>query len=86
MTEVNLYLDCKGKKIKTYQFEEDINNIDCARILLIKYIEPFYLSSKYHINITNRYGDDKNSTISLFIDNNKELNREFTLNKILGND
>jgi hypothetical protein len=85
MTEVNLYLECKEKKLKTYQFEEDVNNIDNARMLLIKYINPFYLSSRYRIIVSNRYLDDGNKyfEISLFFDKNTELNREFLLKELL---
>jgi hypothetical protein len=38
MTEVNLYLETKDRKLKTYQFEEDVKNIDMARTLLFKYL------------------------------------------------
>ena len=38
MTEVNLYLESKDRKLKTYQFVEDVTNIDTARTLLFKYI------------------------------------------------
>lgn len=88
MTEVNLYLECKERKLKTYQFEEDVNNIDNARMLLIKYINPFYLSSRYRITVSNGYLDDDNKyfEISIFFDKNIELNREFLLNNILKND
>ena len=85
MTEVNLYLEYKEKKLKTYQFEEDVNNIDNARMLLIKYINPFYLSSRYRITVSNRYLDDGNKyfEISLYFDKNTELNREFLLKELL---
>jgi hypothetical protein len=49
MTEVNLYLENKDKKLKTYHFEEDVTNIDTARMLLFKYVNSFYLNSKYRI-------------------------------------
>ena len=85
MTEVNLYLECKERKLKTYQFEEDVNNIDNARMLLIKYINPFYLSSRYRITVSNGYLDDDNKyfEISIFFDKNTELNREFLLKELL---
>lgn len=84
MTEVNLYLENRQKKLVTYQFEEDVTNIDNARVLLIKYINPFYLSSKYNITVSNRYIDDKKySEISVIFDKNTELNREFLLKELL---
>ena len=84
MTEVNLYLENKERKLKTYQFEEDVTNIDTARMLLIKYVNPFYLSSKYKITVSNRYLDNvKYSEICVFFDPNIELNREFLLRELL---
>jgi hypothetical protein len=55
MTEVNLYLENKDRKLKTYHFEEDVKNIDTARSLLFKYINPFYLSSRYKITVKDRF-------------------------------
>ena len=84
MTEVNLYLENKSKKLKTYQFEEDVTNIDNARILLIKYINPFYLQSKYRITVSNHYYDgSKISEISMIFDQSTELNREFLIKELL---
>lgn len=84
MTEVNLYLENKERKLKTYQFEEDVTNIDTARMLLIKYVNPFYLSSKYKITVSNRYLDNvKYSEMCVFFDPNIELNREFLLRELL---
>lgn len=87
MTEVNLYLENKNKKLKTYYFNEDVTNIDTARILLCKYVNSFYLSSKYKITVSNRYlNGDKFSEISMIFDKNTELNREFLLIELLKND
>jgi len=87
MTEVNLYLENKQKKLKTYHFEEDVTNIDTARMLLCKYVNSFYLTSKYKITVSNRYLDgDKISEISMIFDKNTELNREFLLIELLKND
>jgi hypothetical protein len=87
MTEVNLYLENKQKKLKTYSFEENVSNIDNARMLLLKYINPFYLSSKYKITVSNHYFDgNKISEISMIFDRNTELNREFLLKELLKND
>jgi hypothetical protein len=84
MTEVNLYLESKDKKLKTYHFEEDVTNIDMARILLIKYINPFYLDSKYRITVSNQYFEGtKVSEISMIFEKNMELNREFLLRELL---
>jgi hypothetical protein len=84
MTEVNLYLENKDKKLKTYHFEEDVTNIDTARMLLFKYVNSFYLNSKYKITVSNRYLDgDKYSEINVFFDLNTELNREFLLRELL---
>lgn len=84
MTEVNLYLENKDRILKTYQFKEDVTNIDTARTLLIKYVNPFYLNSKYKITVTNRYLEDKFiSEIGVVFDKNTELNREFLLKEIL---
>lgn len=84
MTEVNLYLESKQKKLKTYQFDEDVSNIDTARFLLFKYINPFYLQSKYKITVSNRYiNGEKYSEITLIFDKNTELNREFLLIELL---
>ena len=84
MTEVNLYLENKDKKLKTYHFEEDVTNIDMARILLIKYINPFYLDSKYRITVSNQYFEGtKVSEISMIFEKNMELNREFLLRELL---
>lgn len=84
MTEVNLYLENKERKLKTYQFEEDVTNIDTARMLLIKYVNPFYLSSKYKITVINRFLDGvKYSEIGVIFDANIELNREFLLRELL---
>lgn len=84
MTEVNLYLENKDKKLKSYQFEEDVTNIDTARMLLFKYVNSFYLNSKYKITVSNRYLDgDKYSEINVVFDSNTELNREFLLRELL---
>jgi hypothetical protein len=84
MTEVNLYLENKDKKLKTYHFEEDVTNIDTARVLLFRYVNSFYLNSKYKITVSNRYLDgDKYSEINVFFDSNTELNREFLLRELL---
>jgi len=84
MTEVNLYLENKDKKLKTYHFEEDVTNIDMARILLIKYINPFYLDSKYRITVSNQYFEGTRvSEISMIFEKNTELNREFLLRELL---
>lgn len=84
MTEVNLYLESKQKKLKTYHFDEDVSNIDTARFLLLRYINPFYLQSKYKITVSNRYiNGEKYSEITLIFDKNTELNREFLLIELL---
>lgn len=84
MTEVNLYLESKDKKLKTYQFNEDVTNIDMARMLLIKYVNPFYLNSKYRITVSNQYYEGtKISEISMIFEKNTELNREFLLRELL---
>ena len=84
MTEVNLYLESKDKKLKTYHLEEDVTNIDMARILVIKYINPFYLDSKYRITVSNQYFEaSKVSEISMIFEKNTELNREFLLIELL---
>jgi hypothetical protein len=84
MTEVNLYLESKNKKLKTYQFEEFVTNIDDARVLLLKYVNSFYLSSKYKIIVSNRFVDNiQYSKINVIFDKNTELNREFLLKDLL---
>jgi hypothetical protein len=84
MTEVNLYLENKDKKLKSYKFEEDVTNIDTARMLLFKYVNSFYMNSKYKITVSNRYLDgDKYSEINVVFDTNTELNREFLLRELL---
>lgn len=84
MTEVNLYLESKNKKLKTYQFEEFVTNIDDARVLLLKYVNSFYLNSKYKIIVSNRFVDNiQYSKISVIFDKNTELNREFLLKDLL---
>lgn len=84
MTEVNLYLESRDKKLKTYQFSEDVTNIDMARMLLIKYVNPFYLNSKYRITVSNQYYEGtKISEISMIFEKNTELNREFLLRELL---
>lgn len=84
MTEVNLYLESKDKKLNTYQFEEDVTNIDNARMLLIKHINPFYLNSKYRITVSNHYHEGSRiSEISMIFEKNTELNREFLLKNLL---
>ena len=72
MTEVNLYLENKNKKLKTYQFEEFVTNIDDARVLLLKYVNSFYLNSKYKIIVSNRFIDGiQCSKISVIFDKNR---------------
>ena len=83
MTEVNLYLESKDRKLKTYQFVEDVTNIDTARTLLFKYINPFYLSSKYKITVKDRF---EYSEIDIIFEQNIKLNREFLLKEILNDD
>ena len=84
MTEVNLYLESKDKKLKTYQFEESVTNIDNARMLLIKYINPFYLNTKYRITVSNQYFEgSKVSEISMIFEKNTEINRDFLLKELL---
>jgi hypothetical protein len=83
MTEVNLYLENKDRKLKNYQFEEDVKNIDTARTLLFKYVNPFYLNSKYKIVVKDRF---EYSEIDIIFEQNTELNREFLLKEILNND
>jgi hypothetical protein len=84
MTEVNLYLENKDKKLKTYHFEEDVTNIDTARMLLFKYVNSFYLNSKYRITVSNQYFEGTIvSEISMIFEKNTELNREFLLRELL---
>jgi hypothetical protein len=84
MTEVNLYLENKSSKLKTYHFQEDVTNIDTARVLLIKYVNPFYLNSKYKITVSNRFINNvRYSEIDVIFDKNTELNREFLLKGLL---
>ena len=84
MTEVNLYLQNKNKKLKTYQFEEFVTNIDDARVLLLKYVNSFYLNSKYKIIVSNSFVDNiQYSKINVIFDKNTELNREFLLKDLL---
>jgi hypothetical protein len=83
MTEVNLYLENRDRKLKTYQFEEDVTNIDTARTLLFKYLNPFYLNSKYKITVKDRFSY---SEIDIIFEQNTELNRDFLLKEILKDD
>ena len=84
MTEVNLYLESKDKKLKTYQFDEYVSNIDTARMLLFKYVNSFYLNSKYKITVSNRFlNNEKHAEINIILDKNTELNREFLLQDLL---
>lgn len=84
MTEVNLYLENKDRILKTYHFDESVTNIDTARMLLIKYVNPFYLNSRYKITVSNNYIDGETiSEIGVFFDKNTELNREFLLRELL---
>lgn len=84
MTEVNIYLENKQSKLKTYFFEELVTNIDDARMLLCKYVNSFYLNSKYRITVSNTYVDGaKIFEISIILDKNTELNREFLLKELL---
>ena len=84
MTEVNLYLENKDKKLKTYHFEEDVTNIDTARMLLFKYVNSFYLNSKYRITVWKQYFEGTRvSEISMIFEKNTELNREFLLIELL---
>jgi hypothetical protein len=84
MTEVNLYLENKDKKLKTYHFKEDVTNIDTARMLLFKYVNSFYLNSKYRITVSNQYFEGTRvSEISMIFEKNTELNREFLLRELL---
>ena len=84
MTEVNLYLENKEQILKTYTFPEVVTNIDNARMLLIKYVNPFYLNSKYKITVSNTYFEGRVfSQISVVFDKNTELNREFLLRELL---
>jgi hypothetical protein len=84
MTEVNLYLESKDKKLKTYQFDEYVSNIDTARMLLFKYVNSFYLNSKYKITVSNRFlNNEKHAEINIILDKNTELNREFLLKDLL---
>jgi hypothetical protein len=84
MTEVNLYLENKDKKLKTYHFEEDVTNIDTARMLLFKYVNSFYLNSKYRITVSNQYFEGTRvSEISMIFEKNTELNRDFLLKELL---
>lgn len=84
MTEVNLYLENKNRKLKTYQFGEFVTNIDDARVLLFKYVNSFYLNAKYKIIVSNELVDNVlYSKISVIFDKNTELNREFLLKDLL---
>lgn len=84
MTEVNLYLENKERILKTYTFPELVTNIDNARMLLIKYVNPFYLNSKYKITVSNTHFEGRVfSQISVIFDKNTELNREFLLRELL---
>lgn len=84
MTEVNLYLENKNQKLKTYHFEEVVINIDEARMLLCNYLNSFYLNSKYKITVSNQYFENNSdSKIDVVFDKNTELNREFLLKELL---
>lgn len=84
MTEVNLYLETKDKKLKTYQIDELVTNIDRARMLIFRKVNSFYLNSKYKIEIINHYGvGEKKSRIDVIFEKNLELNREFVLGELL---
>lgn len=84
MTEVNLYLENKEKKLKTYQIDELVTNIDRARMLIFKKVNSFYLNSKYKIELINHTDNEKiMSQIDVIFENNLELNREFVLGELL---
>jgi hypothetical protein len=84
MTYVNLYLESKEKKLKTYQIDELVTNIDRARMLIFKKVNNFYLNSKYKIELINRTEDEKIfSQIDVIFEKNLELNREFVLKELL---
>ena len=84
MTDVNLYLESKEKKLKTYQIDEVVTNIDRARMLIFKKVNNFYLNSKYKIELINRTEDEKIfSQIDVIFEKNLELNREFVLKELL---
>lgn len=84
MTDVNLYLESKEKKLKTYQIDELVTNIDRARMLIFKKVNNFYLNSKYKIELINRTEDEKIfSQIDVIFEKNLELNREFVLKELL---
>ena len=84
MTDVNLYLESKEKKLKTYQIDELVTNIDRARMLIFKKVNNFYLNSKYKIELINRTEDEKIfSQIDVIFEKNLELNREFALKELL---
>lgn len=84
MTEVNLYLENKEKKLKTYQIDELVTNIDRARMLIFRKVNSFYLNSKYKIELINHTDNEKIiSQIDVIFENNLELNREFVLGELL---
>ena len=84
MTEVNLYLENKEKKLKTYQIDELVTNIDRARMLIFRKVNSFYLNSKYKIELINHTDNEKiMSQIDVIFENNLELSREFTLKELL---
>ncbi len=84
MTEVNLYLENKEKKLKTYQIDELVTNIDRARMLIFRKVNSFYLNSKYKIELINHTDNEKiMSQIDVIFENNLELNREFVLGELL---
>lgn len=84
MTEVNLYLEDKDRKLRTYNFSESVTNIDMARMLLLKYVNPFYLSVKYKVFVSNKFVDGEYlCEVDVIFENNTELNREFLLKELL---
>lgn len=84
MTKVNLYLENKDRGLKTYQIDEFVTNLDRARMLIFKRVNPFYLNSKYKIELTNSWSDGVLvSEIHVIFEKNLELNREFLLKELL---
>lgn len=83
MTIVNLYLENKEKKLKAYEIDEFVTNIDRARMLIFKEVNSFYLNSKYKIEITNHTDGETWGQIDVIFEKNLELSREFTLKELL---
>lgn len=83
MITINIYLQNTDQLLesKVVDFKGKVNNIEEARMLIVKNIDNHYRDIKYKIKIFKTF--DGNESISVLFEEKLSLRRSFILKKLL---